>query len=272
MNRKTSAVLMVSIILIAVIVSLVYLRRERGLVGGGGEEGGGPEVVYYGPGMDRHLILGNDTTSIHFEVDYVQGYGPSQQALDALREGISTVTGKSVSINLDDVFEPQKDSYTREDLENLENTYRDHQKQEGSTVWIYVLCLNGVYNGSSGVLGVAYNGTSFAIMEEQIDDIDIPRVLQLAGLTVEDFESSVMVHEMGHLFGLVNIGYESERNHEDPDHPHHCDDPDCVMYWALETSPAYYIQQWLNTGNPEPPTTFCDDCLFDIQQIAEGLY
>ncbi|MDG6221451.1 MAG: hypothetical protein QCI38_08410, partial [Candidatus Thermoplasmatota archaeon] len=137
---------------------------------------------------------------------------------------------------------------------------------------IYVLCLNGQYEGSSSVLGVAYNNTSFAIMEENVKAIGIPMILRRAGLTVEDFETSVAIHEMGHLWGLVNLNYTSERDHEDPDHPHHCKHDDCVMYWALETSPSSYIQNYLSTGNVKPPTTFCDDCIFDLNKIKAGEY
>ena len=54
--------------------------------------------------------------------------------------------------------------------------------------------------------------------------------------SAEEVEKSVIVHEIGHLLGLVNIVYESLYDHEDADHPNHSNNEDSVMYWAIEST------------------------------------
>ncbi|MCD6461519.1 MAG: hypothetical protein J7L61_02125 [Thermoplasmata archaeon] len=269
---------MIGIVIGAVLAGYAGYRylagREETPPPGGEDDGGenGTNVIYYGPGMDRHLLLGPNTTRIIVEVDWVSGYRPSDQALSVLGDRIEDTGGKQYTIMWDDEIITNTTSYTRETLEKLEKEHRDTPPEGlNGEASIYLLCLDGVYNSTQGILGVAYNGTSMAIMEEQIENIDIPLILRNL-VSPQDFEASVMVHEMGHLWGLVNIGYESEKDHEDKEHPHHCTHDTCVMYWALETSPSSYIDNFLNTGSPKPPTTFCDDCKYDIQKIADGEY
>ncbi|MCK4718334.1 MAG: hypothetical protein KAT70_06665 [Thermoplasmata archaeon] len=230
-------------------------------------------TVIYGPGYRRHLLLGNQTTSVKIEVDYVSGHEPSTYMLTTLQNAISQISGKTVTMESPQEIPDTANEYVRSDLEALEKLYRSVPELDGAQAGVYVLCLNGMYNGSSDILGVAYNGTSFAVMEEQVYDINIPNLMQTAGLSHEDFEAAVAVHEMGHLWGLVNINYTSERNYEDPYHPHHSIHEDCVMYWALESNPLHYMQDWQpGQGAPKPPTTFHEDALFDLEKIKEGVY
>lgn len=51
-----------------------------------------------------------------------------------------------------------------------------------------------------------------------------------------NLETTVVLHEMGHLLGLVNVGSEMVEPHEDESYDHHCDNEDCLMYWAIETN------------------------------------
>ena len=269
MPRIVLAVLLAAIFLAVGLFGFLLLGEEGINILPIRKDDNPPDVVVYGPGQSRHLLLGNATIHIILEVDYVQGYAPSQTALDTLVARMREITGKSVTLELGNQI-PGKDDYTRADLEAIESEHRSVPEKDGGTASVYILYLNGVYDGNSGILGLAYNGTSMAIMKEQVDNINIPMVLQRRyGLSTEDFEASVIVHEMGHLWGLVNIGYESERDYEDPDHPHHSKHQDCVMYWAIETSPGNYMQA---DSEKKPPTTFHEDALFDIEKIKLGEY
>jgi len=72
------------------------------------------------------------------------------------------------------------------------------------------------------------------------------------------------VHEYGHLVALVNNGYESPHDHEDPDHPNHSNNDDSVMYWAIES------QDIANQIDGEPPNNFDSDDLDDLRLMKEG--
>ena len=71
-----------------------------------------------------------------------------------------------------------------------------------------------------------------------------------------NLEESDVIHEIGHLMGLVNLGTPMVVNHEDPTHAYHCNDRNCAMYFSLMdltlTPPLY------------PNLSYCQKCLNDI--------
>ena len=82
--------------------------------------------------------------------------------------------------------------------------------------------------------------------------------------SAEEIENSVLVHEFGHLLGLVNLVYKSPVDHEDKDHPGHSNNEDSVMYWAIESA---------NLGNiitGELPDEFDNDDLNDLSGMLSG--
>ena len=83
-------------------------------------------------------------------------------------------------------------------------------------------------------------------------------------ISAEEIENSVLVHEFGHLLGLVNLVYKSPVDHEDKDHPGHSNNEDSVMYWAIESA---------NLGNiitGELPDEFDNDDLNDLSGMLSG--
>ena len=59
-------------------------------------------------------------------------------------------------------------------------------------------------------------------------------------------EATVNEHVMGHLLGLVNLGSPMQTNHQDAAHPNHCNNSNCLMYYASNTRDAL---GFLLTGN-----------------------
>lgn len=179
--------------------------------------------------MARTILRRSPARRLVVEITYVEGKRPTQASVDHLIGILQRETAKpdGVLSTFDDPIPATKSSYTLADLVGLESRYRRlHSSASVATVWI--AALNGDYAGGSGALGLAFRATAAVLFEDQIQ--------QVANVFVSSsaIERSVITHEMGHLLGLISIGYQSRYNHEDPQHPHHSKYQTSVMYWAVE--------------------------------------
>ena len=193
--------------------------------------------------MARIILGASPARRLVIEIAYVAGRRPSQQAVDHLRTILERETSKPDGVipTFGAELPVTRSSYSLNNLLALEQRYRRlHSNGEVATIWI--AALNGDYAGGSGTLGLAFTATAFALFEDQIQ--------QAANVFVsaDSIERSVITHEMGHLLGLVNIGYRSHYDHEDPQHPHHSKYQTSVMYWAIEDTSIATI---LSGGPPD---------------------
>jgi hypothetical protein len=200
------------------------------------------------------------------EVDHVDGYHPTTVVLDTLRERINKYCDKEDPLIFKDAIPKSQSSYSLDDIKKLENEHRDYEKS-GSDIVAYFLYLNGFYSEDSNVLGIAYGPSSIAIFKEKIDDIDIPPGAEFF-IDNSDYEESVVIHEFGHLLAMVNIGYESDRDHEDMQ-GNHCKFDDCVMYYAIETVSIYDL---ITQEDPKPPSDFGEHCRHDLANLKSDAF
>tara|TARA_Y100001970_G_scaffold152037_1_gene186178 strand:+ start:30 stop:752 length:723 start_codon:yes stop_codon:yes gene_type:complete len=209
-------------------------------------------------GECRYEILqGSKYSKLHLEINYVSGFEPSSGALDLLRQRINEVTDKeSVTISQNS-FGSTDTSYTIEEILEIESLQRKKFKSDNEFV-IHILYLNGEFEDNENTLGLAYKGSSFAMFKENIEDS------AFLFISAEDIEKAVLVHEYGHLLGLVNMGYTSPHDHEDPEHPHHSNNDESVMYWAVES------QDFYNQLDGEPPNNFDSYDLDDLSLMRQG--
>ncbi len=215
----------------------------------------------------KSYLQGGKYKRIIIEIDYVEGYRPSAQAQDILRNRINLYCDKpDGEVIFQDAITTSQSQYTDEDILDIEDKHRTYDKTSSDIV-IYVLYLDGEYKRDSNVLGIAYGPSSIAIFKEIIDSISIP-VWAINLVDSTDYESSVLVHEFGHLLALVNINYDSERSHEST-YQHHCIHEDCVMYHSVESAS---IKNLVTQENPKPPSDFCNDCKDDLAKLKSGHY
>ncbi len=170
------------------------------------------------------------------EIVYVKGHMPTTDAVshlvNVLNERLSKPKG--ILINYKEIDSPGKSSYSVTDLREIEEEYREYfPKKEILSAYIFVS--DAGYSGdsqNSKAIGVAYDPTSFAIFEKTIRDhsggIGQPSLISL--------EATGLLHEFGHLLGLVNNGTTMTEHHQDVGNGYHCTDSDCIMYYAAETT------------------------------------
>lgn len=228
-----------------------------GVGGGGGGGGGGSYDHSLAPGASAHdLLSAEEFVRLVVQVQYVEGHRPSDAGVQHLEDFLEVLLNKpsGVTIEIDAPLQiSSQASYSSADVRAIEEQHRTAYTQ-GTTLAIYLLFLDGEFAEGPNVLGIAYNNTSMAVFEEKIE--------QYTGGPLEPptatVEGAVANHEVGHLLGLVNNGSSMQVEHQDEPNGHHCDDPDCLMYYAVRT--ADFIANLLG-GIP----TLDQDCLDDLQ-------
>lgn len=200
------------------------------------DNGGEPEQYSHtqNPGLSANDFLSDENfTDLVIEVDYMPGYAPNQQAIDSLQAFLEQRLNKTTVTILEpsEIASGDQSQYSANDVRDLEEEHRD-EFTEGETLAAYMIIVDGQYE-QSNVLGIAYYNTSNAFFGPAYDQassgIGAPSRYQV--------ESTSLRHEFGHLFGLVNIdgsGTDMQTDHQDEQNGHHCDNENCLMYYAME--------------------------------------
>lgn len=207
----------------------------------------------------RDFLSSEKYEKLIVEIVYVDGHMPTPEAVNHLLDMFNDRLSKPKGIQLvySKIESPGFSYYTVADFREIEKENREYfPKKEVLSAYVFV-CDGGYYgdSGNSKALGIAYDPTSIVIFEKTLRDfsggIGQPSLTAL--------EATALIHEFGHLFGLVNSGTSMTEHHQDVGHGHHCTDPNCIMYYAAETTD---IIAFLTGGNiPE----FDAKCIADMR-------
>lgn len=225
--------------------------------GGDGEATGGDDAAPapaddHGPvGSLGPALLDPGTPRAQLEIDTSDGADLSGAARDALVDRLSEHGGKSADFAGGDTL-PSRATWSNAQLSSVAREHRTTSSASGS-VAVHVLVVSGEHE-NEGTLGVALDASTFAVFPDAV------RGGVLGGLNADDVEAAVAVHELGHLFGLVDLTGEGAF-HEDPDHPNHSENEDSVMFWAVETDAVSQVFEG------PPPTTFDDADRREMERI-----
>ncbi len=194
--------------------------------------------------------------SIKVEIDSSGSSGPKESDLSTLTSVLQKTSGKQVSVTSDQTNLPKESNYTLAQV--VEMTKNNRSCYTSATqICLYLLFLPGSFEGSNA-LGASFTSSSVAFFPDQFAKGANPLVSR------DRLAQATITHELGHLFGLVSLSYQSARDHEDPDHPGHSRNPGSVMYWAVED---LSLSSVLSGG---PPTSFDGDDEADLAQIKAG--
>lgn len=167
------------------------------------------------------------------EVLYMSGYKPTETALNNMRSFLIEHLNKPAGVEVvtQEIPSGEEDSYSTNVIMNIETQHRE-MYNANETIAASLIIVNGEYAENDQVLGIAYRNTSMALFGGTIE----ANSGGLSQPTRTKLESTVMNHELGHLLGLVNMGTDMVDNHEDSENSKHCNDKDCLMYYASETT------------------------------------
>jgi hypothetical protein len=179
-------------------------------------------------------------TSLVVEIDYAQGKPPSSAAVAILQARLEERCNKpdGVTVLVDDAIPTGEFAATLsvDRIAAIEAAHRDtYSNLATKTAAFYVLYVSGASDldePSGRILGLAYAGSSIAFFIDAAD----PGTGSL--VTRTEVEATGIVHESGHLLGLVDGGVPEVTLHEDAAHPAHCTTRTCVMFWTVTIDPS----------------------------------
>ena len=213
------------------------------------------------PGGLTMACLTDSYTELIIEIDFESGYKPETSSTDLLTQRISEVCSFSQGISTEFTETNFADvgTWSADDVREQGWDNKNADPTVGKTLRWQLIFPAESYEDDS-VLGVAVDASTIAIFGESVDGA--------AGFfnrpSAEEVENSVMVHEVGHLLGLVNLVYTSPVDHEASDKPGHSNNEDSVMYWAIESVTV------ANFISGDLPNEFDQDDKDDLAGLAAG--
>ncbi|HTL80077.1 MAG TPA: peptidase [Bacteroidia bacterium] len=204
----------------------------------------------------KDFLSSKDYNALEVEIAYVDGHRPTDAAVNHLLDMMKARLNKPDGINVTykTIGSPRMSSFTIGDLDKVERDQRDiFTKHDHLTA--FVLFLDAPYAANSSALGVAYGTTSIAVFESEIERYS-------GGISQPSrdiLEATVIEHEFGHLFGLVDNGTPMTTPHMDPSNNNHCNNSKCLMYYAVETSDV--VANLIGSDVPQ----FDANCIADLR-------
>jgi len=234
-------------------------------------------------GLTAEDLVTDKRAKLVFEVDAVQGMTPNasaledfRQVLEQLRQGGYLGKPDGIEIVFDQSIPPPTSeadhAYTSSELQKLGDKYRSYRAAADVAVvqLLYVDGHSAEDDGSERILGVTFGHDRVVMFRKTIDAESVPTAGRVGGDKLKgaigrSLEASVLVHESGHLFGLVNDGTDMVAAHQDTPHGHHDTNEACVMFYQAEKSSfAKLISDRVAKAQTAPPT-FDDACLDDLK-------
>ncbi len=217
----------------ALICSLILIvgscKKEDGS-GAGGSSGNANNLSVGKSAND--LLAASKFSSIKIEIVYMPGFQPDPASLTNLSNFITALANKpsGVQISSREIPASGKPKLTLADITAIELANRT-VFNNGSSLGIFLLYADADYT-EDRVLGIAYKNTSMAVFAKTIMN-NSGGINQVSRMKLE---STGLLHEMGHLFGLVNLGTNMQVAHEDTGNAKHCTNISCLMYFATQSN------------------------------------
>ncbi|MBA3663282.1 MAG: hypothetical protein H0W61_03615 [Bacteroidetes bacterium] len=173
---------------------------------------------------------------LEVQIVYDKGYPPSPETIASIKTFLESKINKpaGITITQKEIQGPSTSRITLENLRNIESLNRSFISN-GGTLSMFIYLTNAEYEEPQSdykTLGVQYGPGGIALFGKSLHN-------SAGGIGQPSYhvlESSVVLHELGHVVGLVNTGTKMVTAHMDAAHGHHCNNKECLMYFAVETS------------------------------------
>ncbi len=248
------------------------------------DQSGGPQSPielfpenFQATGSSANDILSNNNfSSITVEIAFVQGFRPTQEAIDGFEDFLQLHSFKeNINLVFTELPSPQEADLTLQEISDLEIENRTVYN-DGDNLGVYIYFAdapseNDDLDEGLVTLGAVYRNTSMVIYESTI----IALASNSNVVTATDIEGATLNHEFGHLMGLVNLGTVAINDHEDTTTDdngnvvgnNHCNVPGCLMLAQLSFNlPS--IRQNISFGKEQGLKS---ECSLNGHQLLEQL-
>jgi hypothetical protein len=233
------------------------------------------------PQPDSQTLFSAEIKTVELEIDYVEGAEPytgevgDYSDLWALFRANATrlMPGKKIvcpsAVSDMELLQGEGGgNYSTTRILDIAGRHRDLENTATKAVF-YGIWLDGYYEDEYGthedVLGANIGDTGVIAMFKPVlaASEELPTVVRFG-------EQTTFIHEFGHALGLVNVGIPLASEHEDSEHPGHCSNTDCAMYWANDQilSLIEFAKNFVDTGDP---VVFGSECLDDVDAFSNQM-
>jgi hypothetical protein len=218
------------------------------------------------------IVLAHPLPNLIVEIDFVDGYPPGDSAIEELKRNLQEQTAKEkITFLAPRAIAPQGGNYTDEDLHAIQWAALDSRGvgvSQGASV-LHVLYLDGRMRERNHV-GLSLGNGAIVLFPIYFDIQAVgPAAVYNSGLDRgrAEIERAVLIHELGHAFGLVGCGAPMVRPHNDPSHPCHSANEGSVMWWAVDGPRERGLAEQLQG---EMPYQFDEDDLADLAAFRKA--
>jgi hypothetical protein len=200
----------------------------------------------------RNILSSEKYTSMKIEIQYMPGYQPDAAVLSNYINFFVTYINKSggISIVQQQIAASGKTTLTIDDIVAIEKSNRT-VFTSGNEISLHILIVDADYSNPD-IAGISYWNTSLCLFGKLI----YSHSGGIGQATRTKLESTVLEHESGHIMGLVDQGTPMQVSHRDLANGMHCNNPACLMYYAIEIA---------DVGGTSAIETFDANCTADLK-------
>jgi len=198
--------------------------------------------------VDSQIITGSGGITAHdylsatlyqqlnVEIVYDKGNPPATETVNNIKVFLADRINKpgGINVTLKEISGPAKARMALSDVAAVEQANRS-PITNGTILNMFIYLTNAEYEEAAGdykTLGIQYGTGAIVLFGKSIHNSS-------GGIGQPPYyivETAVAEHEIGHALGLVSAGTKMISNHLDNSHNHHCNNKECLMYFAIETS------------------------------------
>jgi hypothetical protein len=193
--------------------------------------------------------------SLQIEIQYMPGFKPEPSCISLLTGFLEARLNKpnGIFIQLKEIDPTLKTIFSANDIADFEKNNRTVYTS-GSQLGAYILLIDGSYSNGR-VLALSYKNTSICLFGEPFKYFSFGASEDANAISM----ALLLEHELGHLFGLVDIGTFMVTFHVDPEHANHCINSSCLMHHSFES------QERIFARNYQEIPSFDEPCLNDLK-------